>query len=83
MRTWHLLLGAWIVLAPLGLTYLWLTRPDLGPRFPEAFGVWLMSATGVKTPEGAAEIETLFLYCLCLIAVSLATWAVLRLLRRQ
>lgn len=42
-----------------------------------------MSVTGAKTPEGAAEVEALFLYGLCFVVVSLATAGVLRLLQKQ
>lgn len=70
------LLPGWIILASLGLTYLWGNNPDWFFSMPESMANWLVKAFGVTSQEGVAELELLYLSLSALITVLLVTFIV-------
>lgn len=65
------------------LGVLWIRHPDHGPTIPEPVWAWLAKLYGPTNGEEMADLEALVVYGTCLVAVSLLTWGVLRLKRKN
>ena len=68
--------------AGLGLGYLLVRHPEIGPRFPDGFALWFVTITGITNQEDAVDAEALLIYLICFALVSLLTWVALTLWRR-
>lgn len=77
------LLGLWVAFASVTLGQLWFAHPDTFPRFPHGFAVWITELWTRWDGDRLIDIETLLVYGSCFIAVSLATWAGMKLLRKR
>ena len=66
-----LLIGFWIIGATLVLVYFWGNNPDMFPRPPEEFSIWLTSVFSVANGEELSDIELLYMLFLSFIFVSI------------
>jgi hypothetical protein len=77
------MLCLWVVTATLGFSRLWLTHPDLIPRFPEPFWIWLIGIYGSQNGEELADLEMLVSLVVSFVAVLAFTYCGWLLLRRD
>lgn len=74
------LLVVWAAGATLATTRLWLTNPEVIPRFPEGFWLWLITVYGSHDGEDLANLELLvalfisFVFVLAVTLVGIFFW---------
>jgi len=61
------LIGLLILLVSGFLTHLWLTKPELFPRFPEPLAIWLLERTDL--PKGDVAILVGFAVSITIVSV--------------
>jgi len=67
------LIGIWITLATLILTYIWGNNPDMFFQPPKAFANWLVDIYGSSNAEELADLELLYVLCCSFLTVLILT----------
>jgi hypothetical protein len=78
----YLLLILWVLIATLGLTYLWIHELGRYVHLPDTFWVWVFAHTpGFWDGESAYDLAILIYLGISFVVVAIGTWAACRLAR--
>jgi hypothetical protein len=70
----RMMLIVWLVVGTLVFAHFWLVYPDVFPRFPPKFSLWLINLYGAKDGEDLGNLEELAVLILSFVLVSMLTW---------
>ena len=82
----YTLVGAWIVIASLGLMRWWILHPKTFPPLPGVLWMWLFDWIKPSCCEGAADVEALVVLLtatIVVVAVTFAGWLIWRKVQRR